>query len=262
VIPVSHMTGDDSAKPYFAAMRAQPDPAAVRPTLDTLLATPGVKMIQYQGPDIRGRSGDAPNPEANCDSSDERQFLLVLNVAGIRASDLERIPREGSLSTDPRDLPAPGVTAAKAVARDRLLRIAVLADPGILSSPQQIAASPPTTAELECKPVKVVNGRDVVDISGKTVDIKKLLGLGEDTPEAERDSGAVVLFSYGRHLTMFIGIMIGILFADWIFAKIWSFYFTPSARLEQWEPLKIWFFLSLAATAAGFKDSIFGLIGL
>jgi len=263
VIPVSHMTGDDSAKQYFAAMAARPDPAAVRPTLDTLLATPGVKMIQYQGPDIRGRSGDVPNPEANCDSSDERQFLLVLNVAGIRASDLERIPREGSLSTDPRDLPAPGVTAAKAVARDRLLRIAVLADPGILSSPQQIAASPPSaTGELECKPIKVVNGRDVVDVSGRSVDIKKLLGLGEDAPDPGSGSGIGSLFTYGHHLTMFFGIMFGILLADWIFAKLWSVYFLPSARLAQWEPLKIWFFLSVAATAAGFKDSIFGLIGL
>ena len=71
VVPVSHMVqgiGSD----YFAAMAAQPDPAATRPTLDTLFSGSS-KVIQYQGPDIRGRTGDVSSP---CSTTGERQFLL------------------------------------------------------------------------------------------------------------------------------------------------------------------------------------------
>ena len=106
VIPVSHMEagsneelqGPKSMKDYFSAMKAKPDPSAIRPTLETLFNTEKgktIKIIQYQGPDIRGRSGDKESeaPEDVCNSSSERQFLLVLNVAHIRATDLERIPR-------------------------------------------------------------------------------------------------------------------------------------------------------------------------
>lgn len=274
VIPVSHLPvgdlgGHAAAKAYFAAMKAKPDPAAVRPTLDTLFTSAsgkGVKMIQYQGPDMRGRTGDKASeaPDDICNSSTERQFLLVLNVAPIRATDLERIPREGSLSTDPRDLPAPGAAPKKAVARDHLLRVAILADPGILSEKkptEKAVASGDATTEMECKPVRVINGRDVIDVSGKAVDIKKLLGLGEVGDE-ESKSGVDGILSYARHATMFIGTMIGLLFADFLIGKLWSVFFVHSARLEQWEPIKLWVLLSIAVAAAGFHDGILGLFGL
>jgi len=255
VVPVSHMVqgvGSD----YFAAMAAQPDPAATRPTLDTLFSGSS-KVIQYQGPDIRGRTGDVPSP---CSTTGERQFLLVLDVAQIRATDLERIPREGSLSTDPRNLPAPGVVPAIAVLRDRLLRTAVLADPGILHDKQTTTESAAQAiTELECKPVKVVNGRDVVDISGKTVDILKLLGLsGEEKPQSVSAS----LLSYTEHIILFIGTFLGLLLADYFIGKLWPVFFAASDRLSTWEPLKIWIFLSISLGAAGFTGGILGLFGL
>jgi len=274
VIPVSHMAagsneeleGSKETKAYFAAMKAKPDPSAVRPTLDTLLKSAsgkGIKMIQYQGPDIRGRTGDKDNenPEDICNSSTERQFLLVLNVAPIRATDLERIPREGSLSTDPRDLPAPGIATKKAVVRDRLLRVAVLADPGILGAKKVATGKPEEQKkdEMECKPVKVVDGRDVIDVSGKAVDIKALLGLYEDKPT---DSAVSITdaFAYAQHATMFAGTMIGLLLADFLIGKIWPIFFNRSSRLEQWEPLKVYMFLTIAIASAGFSDNILGLV--
>lgn len=277
VIPVSHLPpttdivnqGTEAAKAYFAAMKAKPDPSAVRPTLDTLFTSAngkGVQMIQYQGPDIRGRTGDKESqaPDDVCNSSAERQFLLVLNVAPIRATDLERIPREGSLSTDPRDLPAPGVAPKKAVTRDHLIRVAVLANPGILSAkkPEAAKLEESGTTEMECKPVRVVNGRDVIDVSGKAVDIKKLLGLpdGDDSDQEKPSAAYNAIQSYARHALMFFGTMVGLLLSDYVVGKVWALFFLPSARLEQWEPLKIWIFLTIAISAAGFTDGILGLV--
>jgi len=252
----------EDTKDYFAAIKAQPDPSVTRPTLDTLLKSSdgrSIRVIQYQGDDIRGRTGDTTNSEELCNSSDERQFLLVLNVAQIRATDLERIPREGSLSTDPRDLPAPGAAPIRVVPRDKLLRSAILADPGILgtNTKSQTQAEEPTK-ELECKPVKVVDGRDVIDISGKAVDIKKLLGLTDVDAASGNAFNAIV--DYAKHATMFIGVLTGMLLADFVIGKLWPVFFLPSARLGQWEPLKIWIFFSVALTTAGFSDGIIGLL--
>ena len=262
VIPVSHMTGAESAVPYFAALKARPDPAAVRPTLSTLM-TPGARVIQYQGPDIRGRTADRPNPEPNCGSNVERQFLLMLSVARIRASDLERIPREGSLSTDPRNLPAPGVRAAQVVPRDRLLRTATLAVPGILG-PTTTTSAPVSAPknEMECKPVRVVDGRDVVDIAGESVDIKTLLGLDDGGGLGATQGTPAATSAVSRGATMFIGAFLGLYIADMLTGKLWSAFFHNSARLQKWEPFKLFFFLTVAASAAGFSGGILGLIGL
>ena len=270
VVPVSHMTGDDSTKTYFAAAAAKPDPTVSRPTLESLFATAGTKIIQYQGPDIRGRSGDVPMPATVCDSSDERQFLLVLNVARIRASDLERIPREGSLSTDPRDLPAPGVKSNRVVGRERLLKTAVLANPGVLSvgtSQKKVATtkSDEPIKELECKPVRVVNGRDVVDVSGKTVDIKKLLGLEDELGAGNRNAQPAENTGYKiiNKLAHGVFVLLGLLLADWLFRKlVWHNCFEPSVLLEQSEPIKYLVFISIAASSAGYSDGILGLVGL
>jgi hypothetical protein len=141
----------------------------------------------------------------------------------------------------------------------------VLADPGILDAKKkaQKAVDEPTN-EMECKPVKVVDGRDVIDVSGKAVDIKKLLGLGGDDMEATDASGNAIkgIERYAKHATMFVGVMIGLLFADFVIGQLWQLFFLPSTRLEQWEPLKIWIFFSIALTTAGFSDGIMGLLGL
>lgn len=257
VIPVSHLlTAATGTQDYFAAMAAKPDPSVTRPTLSTLL-TAGTQILQYQGSDIRGRTADNPTPDDTCSSTAERQFLLVLQPVAIRAADLERIPREGSMSTDPRNLPAPGVAPTKTVSRDRLLRVSVLATPGILGatvSDAPLSVSAPATKEVECRPLKVVDGRDVVDISGEAVDIWTLLGLrkggfglGATKTAAATESSAVFI---GSMLLMFIGTILGLVIASWIFGYVWGFFFESSGgRLEQWEPLKLVFFLIIATIA-------------
>jgi hypothetical protein len=146
------------------------------------------------------------------------------------------------------------------VPRDRLLRIASVASPGLLGSSSATASSsatsPATINELECKPVKVVNGRDVIDEGGKAVDIYTLLGISGETVPEGTDTATVM--NAGRFGTMFIGVIMGLLFADWLFGNVWSWFFTGQ-RVETWEPIKIWIFLSISigagATAAAFGSS-------
>ena len=260
VIPASHLVpvaGNGIA--YFAACRQTP--TGTRPKLDSLLTES--QIIQYFGPDVRGRTEAKAAPAEICKSSEERQFLLVLNVASIRAADLYRIPREGSLSERREDWPAPGVRAQKSMPSDRLLKAAVLANPGILLPKETFgSANPSSKMELECKPIEVVNGRDVINKNGKTVDIKKLLGL--DTAD-EVDARATTSLNmwYAQLIITFLSTMLGLLFADWLFSFLWPLYFSgPPDRLAQWEPIKIWVFLFLALGLGSFTDYIFQLIGL
>jgi len=250
VVPASHLV-DGPGQNYFELMSAQPDPTAVRPPLLSIFA-PGSPILQYRGPDVRRRTAESPMVDA-CDSLDEREFLMILEPAHIRATDLERIPREGSCSTDARFMPAAPYVPVTTVSRDKLTRIATLAVPGILGPAlmQQAVAPPAPTEELQCKPVKVVDGRDVIDMSGVNVDIYTLLGIGPEPGTADAgtsDSGT--LMSWGRWVTMFIGIMAGLLIMDLLFNYIfWKRYFTGD-RVATWEPIKVWLFLIIAMSCA------------
>ena len=189
VFPVSHLvTGAEFVgSNYFAATASllNPSNVASNPTLATLF-TPGTQMIQYQGPDIRGRTAASPEP-LDPSSTAERQFLLMLQPLQIRASDLERIPREGSLSINPVDLPAPGVAPSATILRNRMISYAVLATPGVPfgsllsngeSGPIDPSANP---IELECKPLKVINGKDYVINTSTTSSVtakKQMFGAG------------------------------------------------------------------------------------
>jgi len=260
VVPASHLV--DPGKPgadYFAAAKAQPDPAATRPTLASVI--PSAQMLIYRGPEIRGRTADTPVVAADSVGED-RQFLLVLDTAFIRATDLERIPREGSLSTDPRNLPAPGVKANVTVPQDRLLRCTVLANPGIsIGSPASgpgPAPAPAPITELECKPVKVVNGRDVIDVQGKSVDLAKMLGFDiSGTPSQQTSTGNIGL---ANNVLLFIGTFVGLLIADFILGFVWSICFESSELLKQWEPLKIWVFVSIALGSASGATNVMQMI--
>jgi len=263
VLPVSHMVVDVSSQSsYFAAMSKNPDPTVSRPTLSTLFRRT-IDIIQYQGPDIRGRTSTV-TPAGRCTSSDERQFLLALTIASIRATDLERIPNEGSLSTDPRDLPAPGVASKKAVSRDRLLRTAVLARPGILkaSSPAVAHTQKGPSKELECKPVNVVNGRDVIDISGKPVDIYKLLGISGENADSSRSNIDLSYLFYILRFIVFICFIAGFTFAHWVMGYVWIAFFDNSIRLNTAEPLFVWFMLLFALIATIFLEPIMWLFGV
>lgn len=138
-------------------------------------------MIQYQGPDIRGRTAASPAPINPTDTQD-RQFLLMLKPLTIRASDLERIPREGSLSINPVDLPAIGIAPAKTVLRNRVISQTVLATPGvatgIIAAPATVGPNP--QIELECKPLVTMNGANYIihDASGAAAGS----GLGARNP--------------------------------------------------------------------------------
>ena len=167
VVPVSNVI-DGPGQEYFKAMSVNPDPAAVRPVLSSILV-PGAPILQYRGPDVRGRTKDTPTPDS-CTSFEEREFLLVLGVAHIRDTDLERIPRIGSCSTDLRFMPAETVPYDKrtTILRDRLMRIASLASPGIVglgsAAVDTVGDSPVAEQQLTCKPVKVVEGKDVTNL--------------------------------------------------------------------------------------------------
>jgi hypothetical protein len=240
VIPVSHRVTGPGAD-YFAAAAAQPDPTAVRPALSTLL-TPGAQVLQYQGRDIRGRTADVPSGSSDSATEDkeERQFLLMLSPCQINAADLERIPREGSASSDPRDLPAVGVAPSTKPTRDRLRRVAVLADPGILGSVSGSGAGPLDSSgmEMECLPLQVVEGQDVIDMSGVAVPITDLLGLGSlgslgrlggalgPSPSSSSNNPGSWQATATDYFTTFIGALIGLMFAQWFFQKIgWDIWF-------------------------------------
>jgi hypothetical protein len=118
---------------------------------------------------------------------------------------------------------------------------------------------------MECKPVKVVNGRDVIDMSGKAVDVKQLLGLGPSSllgggQQQGQPNQTSLIESYGRHALMFVGTLLGLLLSDYFIGKVWGLFFLPSARLEQWEPIKFFLFLNIALTAGGLTDGILGLV--
>lgn len=183
VVPVSHqLTGPGSD--YFAAVRAQPDPAATRPTLLSLFGSPTIDTIQFLAPDPRGRTTATPAPPATCaPTAMETMMALVLQPCQIRATDLERIPREGSLSSDPRDLPAqPRLQPTETVPRATLQAVAVLARPGIqVASVGFVGSALQDTSgasELECYPLEVRNGKDVIAMDGTSVSIESVLGRG------------------------------------------------------------------------------------
>ena len=149
VIPVKQVTGGmrsedgpDVGGTYFQACMGRPDPNANRPNLLTILKL-GSDTIQYQGPDIRGRTRDAPASR----NAGEHQFILSLIPTYIRATDLERIPRQGSMSPDARDMPVPGVKPSLKVDRSRLIKTLVLARPGIIdpNAPPAAYGIPPSS---------------------------------------------------------------------------------------------------------------------
>lgn len=257
VVPVTHLKQGPGAD-YFAAMAAQPDPSLKRPTLATLFV-PGTPMIQYRSPALRSRTADNPSPSAVCDADDDHHNLLVLRPAHIRATDLERIPREGSASTDPRDLPAPGIRQMTSVTRDRLVATAVYANPGIDGGTGVETYDAPATdtsgTEMECAPLQVVDGRDVIrDPSGQWIDLRTLLGVNGTGSGGSAQSPAEIRWGVAA---AFVAILVGLFFADYLVTTfLWPLFFKPSVRLEQWEKAKIWLFLAYAVIVASARDAI------
>jgi len=244
VIPASHLVAEDPAtKAYFAAIKEEPDATTVRPTLESLMAAVDSSVLQFQGPDLRGRVQDT----SGCDTTGhERQFLLVLKPAFIRASDLERIPREGSRSIDPRDLPAPGVEPKiKAISVDRLKKTMVLATPGILYA--KSASVKKSGPEL-----RLLDGTEIVDICGEQITLKSLLDGGNkpsvtSLPPANND---VFIMNVVFAIIMALGTFIGFLLADWICVNyVWTYFVIEGQQsLASWNIYK-WIFVLLLFAA-------------
>lgn len=255
VLPVSHLVKQGPGSDYFATAAAKPDPTIAAPTLESILP-PGAMIYQYQGPDIRGRTRDTPTPESNCSSEEERQFLLVGTPISVRAADLERIPREGSISTDPRDLPAPGVAPTQQLSRARVMESVSLAIPGILSdattAPAQATQALITgeSKEMECKPLKVVDGRDVIDVNGQEVDLQTLLQGGSASGSTmlggvlgKTSTGVAQATATSTDwLTILggtVGLFLGLLLANFLFDFVWGwFFYGPADRLGEWTWIK------------------------
>jgi hypothetical protein len=70
------------------------------------------------------------------------------------------------------------------------------------------------------------------------------------------------MLAYSKHASMFMGAMIGLVIADVLVGKLWSFFFNSSIRFSTWEPIKLWIFLMIALGTAGFTGGILGVIGL
>ena len=233
VFPVSHHETHGRGADYFAATTSRPD-ASPKPTFETLLSASD--FVQYQGPDLRGRT-KANRTTPACTSKDERQYLLILNVLQIRAKDLNRIYSEGSLSTDARDWPAPGAEALTQVPRDRLIRAAVHASPGILmDDKRKPEAKPPVKPQVKegfvgeakeqtFKPIKVVDGRPTLDMSGTSVDVRTIFGLDSDVTPV--DASALKTLDTVIVGTSVISAVLGIAFADYVVLPFfWGLFFT------------------------------------
>lgn len=218
VIAVSHLvTGP--GQDYFAAASRQPDPTITPPVLTTLLP-PGTSIIQIHCPDLRGRTADVTTTDQCNPDAMEHNALLVVAPVQIRATDLERIPREGSLSTDPRDLPAPGIAPARSVPSDRLKSIAVLAQPGILASLESSSGpgNPGLPAtDMQCLPLQVVDGNDVIDVDGRQIPLSTLIGSASGSGLGSSSLGATAsaastsdpVRTAGTRATLFFGILLG-----------------------------------------------------
>jgi hypothetical protein len=257
IIPVSHKTqdaGDEAGVAYFAAITSQPDPAQTVPFLHTLLV-PGTPVLQYLGVDVRTCATDPNSPEI--------QYLLVQRVMGVRAADLERIPREGTGSTLPDALPLPGARPTQAVARDVLLKSTLLAKPGILSATPTLHAPTPVEdpTAYSCKPIQVVDGKDVIVTDASGIPLVKVLAGGSDV-SGGTTTGNTNTWMY--HAVTFVSTMAGLLLADMIFSHVWNWFFHDSERLRKWVHLKVILFLVIAimsmANPTMTRDVIYSLI--
>jgi len=221
---------DISGNPYFTACKAQPDAAAVRPTLASILPYDS-DLIQYVGPEIRGRS----STQGTGDTTYEHAYLLVLTPIYIRAFDLERIPREGSASSDPRDLPAPGV-APTAKIEPKILATKVKFSPRGLINPNPYIPSVPVCPAP----------------------------IPKETPEPEpvvRQGGGTG-FYVGISLVFTLGFYLGVMLMDWVLGfMFWQTFFT-GIRVTSWEPLKAFYIAAIVISCILWYDQALVYFGL
>lgn len=237
VLPIKQATGDKTGNPYFMACRRTVDPGIRRPSITTLF-TPGTTTLQYSGSDIRNRTKDNPVTTECNPGHKETQFILVLEPLYIRATDLERIPRVDTSTTDPRDLPVPGITPKIAIPRNRLLQNVIKAEPGVIG-PDGVAQLKPDIPD--CKVPEVIES---------------------DEPVTEEQGTSKYMFSIIFGIGLFIGAYVTDLILN-IF--LWGVLF-DSEKVYTMEPLKAYFLIAMSAGGIFLYDWFlrftFWLIGL
>jgi hypothetical protein len=154
VIPLKIVTGDISGHPYFMACRATP--VDNRPLITTLF-TPGTTTLQYKAPDIRGRTRNVAETAICRSVNDETVFILVLTPNYIRATDIDRINRLDTGTSDPRNLPVAAVIPSITLTRQDVLNNLIIANPGVGSMKAPPAALPKYAAEDEIDSESSVN---------------------------------------------------------------------------------------------------------
>lgn len=250
VIPASHRVPENQVtEAYFAAMRKPTNPSKETPALETLIAAVSSNVLQYLGPDLRGRVY-SNRDMSGCVLKEERQFFLVTKPAYIKASDLERIPREGSTFINNAYIPPLPVRSAeplKKSLRDDIMRRVILATPGFAPHKKEAATveafedvrKPATDASGN--PLRLVRGNELVDVSGHPITLRELLGKlydntdGELAPDTSELNGILVGVSV---LVTAIGFLIAdSLIAGWIWPQ---FFNAANNNLAVWSIYK-WF---------------------
>lgn len=206
--------------PYFTACKA-PQDASIKPSLATLIPY-GSPIIQYQGPDLRGRTEKNPT-NADCpDLTTDFEILMVTKPVYISEADSDRIRRGGYTGTNTEaNQPVPGVAPSEKMPRTKILNQIVLAVPGIIdpNAPLTSPASTPTTTTT-----KTVSEIDI------------------DVYDSVNTSLERFLFP--------IGIFIGFIIVDFISGYIWTTLFTGDA-VKAWLPIKV-LVIALCCIAATF----------
>jgi hypothetical protein len=216
VIPAYMVSGTEAGHPYFGACKAVIDSTATRPTLASLIPY-GSDVLQYQGPDLRGRTKARPTNDSCTNLSYDRQYLLVLTPVGINPTDCERIPREGSLSSDPRDMPETGVEPTQtSIDRKQILKQLVLARPGIIDP------NPPVVAATPACPV--------------SPDSPDSLDKIQPSDDSTGSNGSELL-GYIEGILCAFGIVVGVIIVDFLSGFFWSHLFTGDA-VKAWIPMK------------------------
>jgi hypothetical protein len=103
---------------------------------------------------------------------------------------------------------------------------------------------------MECKPLKVVDGRDVIDVNGQEVDLQTLLQGGSSSGSTmlggvlgKTSAGAAQAAATSTDwLTILggtIGLFLGLLLANFLFDFVWGwFFYGPTDRLGEWTWIK------------------------
>jgi len=222
VIPIVYFDSNTPpANPYFTACKA-PQDASIKPSLATLIPY-GSPIIQYQGPDLRGRTKMNPT-NADCpDLTTDFEILMVVKPVYITHEDSDRINRGGYTGGNVEaNQPVLGVTPLEKMPRTKILNQIVLAVPGIID-PNAPLTSPASTTTTQI--TKTVAEVDI------------------DVYESVNTSIERFLFP--------IGIFFGFIIIDFISGYLWTTLFIGDA-VKAWLPIKV-LVIALCCIAATFR---------